>query len=267
MIGILGRGPGLVRGARLLGVLACALVLTACATGPTANPADPLEPWNRGVYKFNDALDRNVLKPVATVYQDSTPALVRKGVGNFFGNLEDAWTMVNSALQLKGQAAAESLTRFWVNTLMGLGGVLDVASEMQIPRHNEDFGQTLGYWGVGAGPYVVLPLLGPSTLRDTAALPADWRGDPVIQVDDIPTRNSLIVVRGVHKRASLLKQEGLLEQAALDKYTFLRDAYLQHRRNQVYDGNPPEEPMPEDVDPGDEPSESGAAAPAQEPAR
>ncbi len=229
-----------------LALFGAALLLSGCATGPNANPADPLEPWNRGVYKFNDAVDRAVLKPVAIAYQESTPELVRKGVGNFFANLEDAWTTVNSVLQLKGQAAGESFTRFWVNTLMGLGGVLDVAGEMQIPRHNEDFGQTLGYWGVGAGPYVVLPLLGPSTARDTAALPADWYGDLVTHTDDIGTRNTLIVVRGVHKRANLLKQEKLLEGAALDKYSFLRDAYLQHRRNLVYDGNPPDEPMPED---------------------
>lgn len=244
-----------IRGWWGLCLLALGALLTGCATGPQAHPADPLEPWNRGVYKFNDALDRTVLKPVATVYQESTPALVRKGVGNFFANLEDAWTMVNSALQLKGQAAAESFTRFWVNTLMGLGGVLDVASEMQIPRHNEDFGQTLGYWGVGAGPYLMLPLLGPSTVRDTAALPAEWRGDLVTRIDDVPTRNSVMAVRVVHKRARLLKQEGLLEGAALDKYTFLRDAYLQHRRNLVYDGNPPDEPMENyDEGPQEEPA-------------
>jgi phospholipid-binding lipoprotein MlaA len=237
-----------------LGLLVVSLCLGACASGPNANPADPLEPWNRGVYQFNDAVDRAVLKPVATAYRESTPELVRRGVGNFFANLEDAWTTVNSALQLKGQDAAESFTRFWVNTLMGLGGVLDVASEMQIPRHNEDFGQTLGYWGVGPGPYLVLPLLGPSTVRDTAALPADWYGDLVTHTDDVATRNTLIVVRGVHKRANLLKQEGLLEGAALDKYSFLRDAYLQHRRNQVYDGNPPEEPMIEDVEPEEAPA-------------
>jgi len=235
-------------------LLVLGLLLTGCATGPNASPADPLEPWNRGVYQFNDALDRTVLKPVATAYQESTPEPVRKGVGNFFANLEDAWSTVNSVLQLKGQAAAESFTRFWVNTLMGLGGVLDVASEMQIPRHNEDFGQTLGYWGVGAGPYIVVPLLGPSTLRDTAALPAEWHGDLVTHIEDVPTRNSLIVVRAVHRRGRLLKQEGLLEGAALDKYTFLRDAYLQHRRNLVYDGNPPDEPMEEDYESDEEPS-------------
>ena len=238
-----------------MGWLALAFTLGGCATGPNAHPSDPLEPWNRSVYEFNEALDRNVLKPVAKTYQESTPETLRKGVGNFFGNLEDAWTTVNSVLQFKGQAAAESFTRFWVNTFFGLGGVLDVASEMQIPRHNEDFGQTLGYWGVGAGPYVMLPLLGPSTVRDTAALPADWRGDLVTHIEDVPTRNTLIGVRVVHKRGRLLKQEGLLEGAALDKYTFLRDAYLQHRRNLVYDGNPPEEPMIEDV----EPEENGSA--------
>jgi len=249
-------GPGSRVARRLQGLclLALGLLLSACASGPQANPADPLEPWNRGVYKFNDALDRAVLKPVATAYQESTPQLVRQGVGNFFANLEDAWTMVNSALQLKGQAAAESLTRFWVNTLMGLGGVLDVATEMQIPRHNEDFGQTLGYWGVGSGPYIVLPLLGPSTARDTAALPAEWYGDLVTHTDDVAVRNTLITVRVVHTRARLLKQEGLLEQAALDKYSFLRDAYLQHRRNLVYDGNPPEEPMVEDIEPEEPPA-------------
>jgi phospholipid-binding lipoprotein MlaA len=240
------------------GLLCLGLLLSGCATGPNANPADPLEPWNRGVYQFNDALDRAVLKPVATVYQESTPELVRRGVGNFFGNLEDAWTTVNGALQLKGQVAAESFTRFWVNTLMGLGGVLDVASEMQIPRHNEDFGQTLGYWGVGAGPYLMLPVLGPSTVRDTAALPAEWRGDLVTHIEDVPVRNTLIAVRGVHKRARLLKQEGLLEGAALDKYGFIRDSYLQYRRNLVYDGNPPEEPMIEYEDPGEEPAEEPA---------
>lgn len=243
------RGPG--RGLAWRGVgrgllLLAALLLGGCASGPNANPADPLEPWNRGVYKFNDTVDRNVLKPVATAYQQSVPELVRKGVGNFFANLEDAWSTVNSALQLKGQAAGESLTRFWVNTFMGLGGVLDVASEMQIPRHDEDFGQTLGYWGVGSGPFLMLPLLGPSTVRDTAALPADWYGGLARYTDDVPTRNTLTVVRGVHRRAGVLKQEGLLEGAALDKYSFLRDAYLQHRRNLVYDGNPPEEPMPEE---------------------
>lgn len=222
--------------------VALGLLLSGCATGPRANPSDPLEPLNRSIYRFNDALDRTVLKPVAVAYQESTPELVRKGVGNFFGNLQDAWSFVNNVLQLKGEAAGATLTRVWVNTLMGLGGVLDVAGELRIPRYTEDFGQTLGHWGVGAGPYLVLPLLGPSSLRDTAALPVDWRGDPVARHEDIPTRNTLLGVRVVHDRASLLKAEGILERAALDKYAFIRDAYLQSRHNAVYDGEPPAEP-------------------------
>lgn len=242
-----------------LAAVLLALQLTGCASGPQAHPSDPLEPWNRGVYKFNDAVDRAVLKPVAQTYQESVPEMLRKGIGNFFANLEDAWTTVNSVLQFKGQAAAESFTRFWVNSFMGLGGVLDVASEMRIPRHNEDFGQTLGYWGVGSGPYLVLPLLGPSTVRDTAALPAEWRGDLVTYIEDIPTRNTLIATRVVHKRAGLLKQEKLMEEAALDRYSFLRDAYLQYRRNLVYDGDPPDDPQEEEW-------RDSEPAPAQTPA-
>jgi phospholipid-binding lipoprotein MlaA len=210
-----------------------------------ANP-DPLEPWNRGVHGLNDALDRALLKPAATAYQDYVPSMVRKGVGNFFSNLEDGWTTINSVLQLKGRAAGESFTRLWVNTLFGLGGVLDVATEMRVPRHNEDFGQTLGHWGVGAGPYLVLPLLGPSTLRDTAALPIDWAGDPLNKQENVRVRNSLFVLGQLDTRAGLLKQEALMEGAAFDRYVLIRDAYLQYRRHLVYDGDPPDEPMPED---------------------
>lgn len=222
-------------------VLSCA-ALAGCASGPQAHPADPLEPFNRAMFEFNDALDRTVAKPVATVYRDVTPELVRRGVGNFFNNLEDAWSFVNNLLQFKGEGAANSFMRVAVNTVFGLGGILDVATEMRIERHTEDFGQTLGRWGVGAGPYVVLPVLGPSTLRDTAALPADVRGDMVAQQDDIALRNSLWTLRAVDNRAQLLKAGEVLEQVALDKYTFVRDAHLQRRRNAVYDGNPPEEP-------------------------
>jgi phospholipid-binding lipoprotein MlaA len=228
---------------RLYVLLFC-LGLTGCASGPHANPADPLEPFNRSMYKFNDAVDQAVLKPVATAYRDVTPDLVRRGVGNFFANLQDAWSFVNNVLQLKGEAAASSLMRFSFNTVFGLGGVLDWASEMKMPRYTEDFGQTLGYWGVGAGPYVVLPLLGPSTLRDTVALPVDFKGDAVSQIDSVPVRNTLLVTRAVDQRAELLKAESVLEAAALDKYAFIRDAFMQRRRNAVYDGNPPdEEPM------------------------
>lgn len=230
-----------VVGALWTGLLLVFLALGGCASGPNANPRDPLEPFNRGVYQFNDAVDTAVLRPVATAYRNVTPAPVRRGVGNFFGNLEDAWSFVNNALQLKGQAAIESLVRFGVNTFIGLGGILDVADEMNIEKHTKDFGHTLGYWGVGPGPYLVLPLLGPSTLRDTVALPVDFMGDLVSSIAHVPTRNTAMVVRAVDDRAALLKATAMLEQAALDKYTFTRDAFLQSRRSAIFDGNPPDE--------------------------
>lgn len=215
-------------------------LLTGCATGPTANPQDPLEPYNRSMFAFNDAVDRTVLKPVATAYRDNVPSLIRQGVNNFFANLEDAWSVVNNLLQLKGAAAAESFMRFNVNTFFGLAGVLDVASEMGMEKHPEDFGQTLGHWGIGPGPYVVLPLLGPSSVRDTVALPVDYKGDLVTRVEDVPARNSLAGLRIVDTRAKYLGLDKVMEQAALDKYSFTRDAYLQRRRSAVYDGNPPD---------------------------
>lgn len=234
------------RSTRVRCACACALsalvLLAGCATGPTADPRDPLEPWNRGVYRFNDTLDRAVVKPVAVAYRDGLPSPVRTGVSNFFANLQDAWSAVNNALQLKGEGAGNSLVRFGVNTVFGLGGLLDIASEMRIERHTEDFGQTLGYWGLGAGPYLVLPLLGPSSLRDTAALPVDSQGNPVNHVEHVPTRNATTAVSLVDKRVSLLPATDMLDRVALDPYAFTRDAYLQHRRNAIYDGNPPEDP-------------------------
>ncbi len=211
-----------------------ALSLVGCATGPDAHPRDPLEPFNRGVYRFNEAVDEAVLKPVAEGYQAAVPRPVRTGVSNFFGNLRDLWSALNAALQARPQPAAENIMRFSVNTVFGLGGVLDIASEMGIPRTTLDFGHTLGRWGVPPGPYVVLPLLGPSTVRDTVALPVDQRGDPVAQgVEDVATRNTLQAVRIVDQRAGLLRAGELLEQAALDKYGFTRDAYLARRQSQI----------------------------------
>lgn len=236
-----------VRAALWTSVLLILLSLTGCASGPNANPRDPLEPFNRGVYQFNDAVDTAVLKPVAAVYRDVTPVRVRQGVGNFFGNLEDVWSFVNNALQFKGQAAIDSLKRFGVNTFVGWGGIFDVASEMDIEKHTKDFGHTLGYWGMAPGPYLVLPLLGPSTLRDTVALPVDLMGDIVANIPHVPTRNTATAVRAVDNRAALLKASVMLEEAALDKYTFTRDAFLQRRRSVIYDGNPPEEDDAEDA--------------------
>lgn len=208
-------------------------MLTACATGPNANPRDPLEPFNRGVYGFNDAVDRAVVRPVATAYRDVLPSPVRTGVTNFFNNLQDLWSFVNNTLQLKGEGAGNSIVRFGVNTAFGLGGLLDIATEMRIERHTEDFGQTLGYWGMGSGPYLVLPLLGPSTVRNAAS-----------HLNDVPTRNSLTVLNLVNKRAYLLDATRMLDEVALDPYTFTRDAFLQRRRNAVYDGNPPDQADP-----------------------
>lgn len=223
------------------GMLLIILSLIGCASGPNANPHDPLEPFNRGVYKFNEAIDTAVLKPVAIGYRDVTPVRVRQGIGNFFGNLEDIWSFVNNALQFKGQAAIDSLRRVGVNTFFGWVGVVDVATEMDIEKHTKDFGHTLGYWGVAPGPFLMLPLLGPSTLRDTVALPVDWKGDFVSNVDNIPTRNTGTVVRAIDKRSDLLKATTMLEQAALDRYSFTRDAFLQRRRSVIFEGNPPEE--------------------------
>lgn len=226
------------------GLALSVLMLSGCATGPNANPRDPLEPFNRGMYQFNDAVDRAVVKPVATVYRDVLPSPVRTGVNNFFANLQDAWSFVNNSLQLKGEAAGNSLVRFGVNTLLGFGGVLDIASEMQVERQTEDFGQTLGYWGVGAGPYLVLPLLGPSTVRDTVALPVDAQGNLVAGVSDVSTRNSLTSLNLLSRRARLLQASNILDQVALDPYTFTRDAFLQSRLNAVYDGDPPDDSEP-----------------------
>ena len=184
--------PGAARTAALLLGL---LVLAGCASGPQAHPDDPLEPYNRSMTRFNDAVDSALLKPVATAYQQATPAPVRTGVSNFFSNLGDAWSFVNNTLQLRAEGALSSFFRVGINTLMGLGGVLDVASEMGLERHKQDFGLTLGRWGMPPGPYLVLPVLGPSTVRDTLALPVDMRGNPVRHVDPIPARNSLYALR------------------------------------------------------------------------
>ena len=221
------------------------MALSGCASGPNANPRDPLEPFNRGVYRFNEKVDAAVLKPVANVYREVTPVRVRQGVGNFFGNLGDLWSFVNNALQFKGHAALDSLKRVGVNTILGWGGIFDIATEMDIEKHTKDFGHTLGFWGVAPGPYLVLPLLGPSTLRDTVALPVDLKGDLVANFPHVPTRNTATVLRAVDGRSDLLKAGTMLEEAALDPYTFMRDAFLQRRRSIIFDGNPPDEEMPE----------------------
>lgn len=216
-------------------VLVLGLGLAGCAINPDANPRDPWEPMNRSVTKFNDAVDGAVLKPIATVYSNVTPDPVRTGVSNFFGNLRDAWSFVNAALQLRPREAVENFMRFNVNTFFGLAGVLDIASEMGIERTRLDFGQTLGRWGVPSGPYLVLPLFGPSSVRDAAGFTIEARGDLVQGLSDVPLRNSLYALRTVDSRANLLRATTMLDGAALDKYSFTRDVYLQRRESQIED--------------------------------
>jgi phospholipid-binding lipoprotein MlaA len=234
--------PALVRGRTgRWGLLLVIAMLQACAAVPYKDPRDPMESWNRSVFSFNDSVDRAVVKPVASTYQKVLPHWVRTGIGNFFTNLDDVWSMVNNALQLRGRDTADSFGRVMVNTTMGLGGILDVAGEMGMERHPANFGLTLGRWGVGPGPFVVLPFLGSSTLRDTLALTVDTKGNLVNGVDDRPTRDGLTVLNVIDTRANYLRAGDVVDGAALDKYSFTRDAYLQRRRNQVYDGNPPDE--------------------------
>lgn len=229
--------------------LACAtgafVLMSGCATGPQANPRDPLEPMNRQIFGFNDVLDNAVVKPVAKAYTKVVPSLVRQGVTNFFSNLGEVWSTANNVLQFKGREAAESWMRFTINSVFGLGGVFDLATDMGLERHKEDFGQTLGVWGVASGPYLVLPLFGPSTFRDTAALPIDMQGNMLNAVPHSGDRDRLTGLNLVDSRANLLRATAVLEDAALDKYTFTRDFYLQLRRSEIYDGNPPDLPVPD----------------------
>lgn len=204
-----------------------------CATGPNANPADPLEPFNRTVFNLNDGLDRAIFKPVATVYKEITPSPVRTGVNNFFNNIADVWSVVNNALQFKPKETLETGMRVAFNTIFGFAGILDIGTEMRLARNSQNFGQTLGYWGIESGPYVVLPFFGPSSVRDTVGTVVDSSVDLVNNVKNVPVRNSLIGLRVVDKRAEFLGATDLLDEVALDKYTFTRDVYLKRRASSV----------------------------------
>jgi len=226
---------------------AVAIALAGCATtregrGGPGQRLDPWENWNRKVFNFNEDLDNAFLKPVATAYTEILPEGVRRGVSNFYANFSDGWSAVNNMLQGKFALGFEDVTRVIANTLFGLGGVFDVASEMGIDHKYEDFGQTLGHYGVGAGAYVVLPILGPSTVRDTAALPLDRLASPPAFVDSTGWSIGLGVLQLVSTRASLLGATRVIDEIALDKYTFIRDAYLQRRRSLIFDGDVPETP-------------------------
>lgn len=242
--------------ARLLAAVAAAAVLAGCATGPNANPRDPLEPFNREVAKINEDFDKGILRPVAQVYADYIPTPVQRAVENFFSNISDVYSAANNLLQGKPTRAAEDSMRVAMNSVLGIGGLIDIATPAGLPKYKEDFGQTLGVWGVPQGPYLVLPLFGPSTVRDTGGMLVDRQFDPSAYLYPVSLRNSLTGVRIVAGRAQLLGASNLLEQAALDKYSFLRDSYLQRRQYLVYDGNPPEAEADADSD------ESAPAAPA-----
>lgn len=255
----------------LLPCLLSLALLGGCAS--TLNPRDPLEPLNRAVYHFNDGLDKAIMKPVATVYKEVLPEFARTGVTNFFNNLYDIITALNNLLQGKIADAASDVGRVAVNTTIGVAGLIDVATDIGLEKHKKDFGLTLGFWGVGAGPYLQIPFLGPSSLRDAVGAFADFKVDPVrwIWRDHTATRNSLWGLYYINLRANLLDTTRILDEAAIDPYEFQRDAYLQRRHSRVYDGNPPprkEEDGPPEmkIKPRAALDEPAGAAPAPSPA-
>ena len=227
--------------AALLALLAGCSTIQAARGGP-GQKLDPWENWNRKVFAFNEGLDQKVLKPVATAYTEIVPQPVRTGAGNFFGNVLDAWSAVNNLLQGKVPQSIQDVMRFGTNTLFGLFGFVDIATEMGFDHQYEDFGQTLGRWGVPAGAYVVLPVFGPSSVRDAAALPLDRPASPALIINDGSTQAGIITLQIINTRASLLGASKVIDDISLDKYTFVRDAYLQRRRSLVFDGDVPETP-------------------------
>jgi phospholipid-binding lipoprotein MlaA len=216
-----------------------------CGNAVAEDERDPFEGFNRAVFAFNDGLDKVLIKPVARGYEAVLPGLVRTGVSNVYGNVADLMISVNSLLQGKPVDAVGDAARFAFNSSFGIFGVFDVATEMGIEKHEEDFGQTFGRWGAGTGPYLVLPVYGPRNVRDTFGLALDSATDPVGGVDHVPTRNSMTAIRLINERANLLPADKIIEEAALDKYSYIRDAYLQRRRSLVFDGRPPREPEDE----------------------
>ncbi len=235
-----------------------------------------MEPLNRGIYQFNDAFDKALAKPVAQAYDAVVPDALQMMVRNFFSNLDDVVVTFNNVLQLKLGQALQDGARVLVNSTVGILGVADVASAIGLDKHEEDFGQTLGRWGIGNGPYLVLPFLGPSSLRDGFGRLVDVKVDPIFRIDHIPTRNQTLTVKFETKRADLLDAEKVVDEAAIDRYSFIRDAYLQRRRSLVHDGSPPhlydEDENNNDAAPASKPSSSAApgtlpaAAAAESPA-
>jgi len=230
------------RAARVLAAVALGALVSGCASpgGRMAGENDPLEPLNRAVFRFNDAADRNFVKPAAKAYNKHVPAPVRKGIRNFFRNAFEPTVIVNDFLQGKIKQGLADGWRFAINTTVGLLGFIDVASKLGLEPHKEDFGQTLAKWGVGEGPYLVLPFLGPSNLRDGLGLIPYYRyTNPLSTVDDREAALLLLTAEGISVRADLLGTEAILEQAALDRYRFVREAYRQKRLSLIHDGRPP----------------------------
>ncbi|MFZ5525003.1 MAG: MlaA family lipoprotein [Pseudomonadota bacterium] len=218
-------------------LLIAILLLTGCAGG--RNPADPLEPLNRGIYRFNDSVDRAVIKPVAQGYKKVMPLPGKIIAGNFISNLDDVLVTANDLLQLKFTQAISDGARVLFNTTFGVFGLFDVAHKLE--KHDEDFGQTLGYWGINPGPYLVLPLLGPSSVRDATGLYVDGFGSVPYNIRDMRARNQYYAASGLHHRSALLDQETVLDEAVIDRYDFIRDTYLLRRKSLVFDGNLPRE--------------------------
>ncbi|MDR2837406.1 MAG: VacJ family lipoprotein [Azonexus sp.] len=224
------------RGSLLAALLAVAGVAMAEETG---NPRDPYEGFNRAMFAVNEVVDTYAAKPVAQAYDNATPLPVKAAVGNFFGNVGDLWVGVNNALQGKPSDAGSDFARLLINSTVGIFGLFDVASELGLEHHDEDFGQTLAVWGVSDGGYIFLPVLGPRTVRDTAAFGVDYLADPVRSVEPVRVSNGATLTRFVDIRAGLLPTDTIVNEAALDKYAYIRDAYLQRRRNLIFDGRPP----------------------------
>ena len=246
---------------RKLFVMLLAVITLAGCAGP--NPRDPNESFNRSMFSFNEGLDNAVLKPAVKGYEAVVPSFMRTGVANFFSNIGDVWVGINNLLQGKPDQTLSDFGRVLVNSTLGLVGFVDVASDMGLQKHNEDFGQTLGRWGVEGGSYLVLPIFGPRTVRDTFGLVFDLYANPVGHIPYVPTRNTTLGVQFFDARANI--DLSLLEQAALDRYIFVRESYLQRRRNLIYDGDPP--PLPKNKDDAAlETLEKLAALPADAPA-
>jgi len=229
----------LIANLRKLAALAAAaslLALSGCATTTTAsapNPNDPAEGFNRAMFAVNDALDTVILRPVAVVYDEAAPPPVKAATGNFFSNLGELWVAANNLMQGNVEDAFSDLGRFLVNSTFGIGGVFDIASEMGFEKHSKDFGQTMGVWGVDEGAYLFWPVLGPRTARDTLGLVVDGFADPLWYYHDVRWRNSLIGYRLVDTRSRLLPLDNIVEEAALDRYSYIRDSYLQMRRRSI----------------------------------